>query len=282
MNTRIVKSVTKMQRLRAGLPRPVVLVPTMGALHEGHLALVDRAIQLAGRKGSTVASIFVNPTQFGPEEDFWKYPRSFRHDCLLLSKKRCNLVFAPDPGDMYAPDASVVVTESQLGTVMCGASRPGHFTGVCTVVTKLFHLIQPDFAIFGEKDFQQLAILRRMARDLNFAVRIVGHPIVREPDGLAMSSRNVYLSAEERQQAPLIQRALSDAEKKVRTRSMTRKILERWIRHRIEQASLAKVDYAVAVDPETLQPKEPKELPVLLAAAVFFGKIRLIDNILVN
>jgi pantoate--beta-alanine ligase len=254
----------------------------MGAFHEGHMALVDRAMQLAGRKGSTVASIFVNPTQFGPEEDFWKYPRPFKQDCLLLRKKGCNVVFAPAAGDMYAPDASVVVTEASLGTVMCGASRPGHFTGVCTVVTKLFNLIQPDIAVFGEKDFQQLAILRRMVRDLNFPVRIVGHPIVREPDGLAMSSRNAYLSTEERRQAPLIQQALRDAQNKVRTQSITRKTLEDWIRRRIEQAPLAKVDYAVAVDPETLQPKEPKELPVLLAAAVFFGKTRLIDNILIN
>jgi pantoate--beta-alanine ligase len=279
---RIVNSMTQMRRLRARLPRPVALVPTMGAFHEGHMALVDRAMQLAGRKGSTVASIFVNPTQFGPEEDFWKYPRPFKQDCLLLRKKGCNVVFAPAASDMYAPDASVVVTESSLGTVMCGASRPGHFTGVCTVVTKLFNLIQPDIAVFGEKDFQQLAILRRMVRDLNFPVRIVGHPIVREPDGLAMSSRNAYLSTEERRQAPLIQQALRDAQNKVRTQSITRKTLEDWIRRRIEQAPLAKVDYAVAVDPETLQPKEPKELPVLLAAAVFFGKTRLIDNILIN
>ena len=166
---------------------------------------------------------------------------------------------------------------------MCGASRPGHFAGVCTVVTKLFHLVQPDIAIFGEKDFQQLAILRRMVRDLNFSVRIVGHPTVREPDGLALSSRNVYLSAEERQQAPLIQQSLREAEKKLRKpQSVSRRTLENLIRRRIEQGSLAKVDYVAVVDPETLQPKEPKELPVLLAAAVFFGRTRLIDNILVK
>jgi pantoate--beta-alanine ligase len=279
---RIVKSASRMQQLARDLPRPVVLVPTMGALHGGHLALVDRAKRLAGREGCTVASIFVNPTQFGPREDYRKYPRPFKRDCLLLQEKGCDLVFAPTPAGMYEPNASVMVTESQLETVMCGVSRPGHFAGVCTVVTKLFHLVQPDIAIFGEKDFQQLVILRRMVRDLNFPIRIVGHPIVREPDGLALSSRNIYLNAEERQQAPLIQQALRDAKEELRTRPISRRALESSIRHRIERGSLAKVDYVAVVDPETLQSKEPKELPVLLATAVFFGATRLIDNILVK
>jgi pantoate--beta-alanine ligase len=278
----IVKSLSGMQQLAGGLPKPVVLVPTMGALHEGHLALLDRAKRLAGRKGSTVATIFVNPTQFGPREDYRKYPRPFKRDCLLLREKGCDLVFAPTSAQMYQPDASVTVTESQLGTVMCGLSRPGHFTGVCTVVTKLFHLVQPDIAIFGEKDFQQLAILRRMVRDLNFPVRIVGHPTVREADGLALSSRNVYLTAEERLQAPFIQQALCDAERELRRSSISRQALESLIRRRIERGSLAKVDYVAVVDPETLQAKEPKELPVLLATAVFFSSTRLIDNILVK
>src|ERR1700726_4992899 len=216
----IVKSLARMQQLNSTLPRPVVLVPTMGALHEGHLALVDHAKKLAGRGGFTVATIFVNPTQFGPQEDYRKYPRPFYRDCLLLRKKGCNLIFAPTPSEMYQADASVVVTESQLATLMCGLSRPGHFAGVCTVVAKLFHLVQPDIAVFGEKDFQQLAILRRMVRDLNLAVEIVGHPTVREPDGLALSSRNVLLTAEERLQAPLLQQALCDAEKRLRMRSI--------------------------------------------------------------
>jgi pantoate--beta-alanine ligase len=271
-----------MQQLSRNLPRPVVLVPTMGALHEAHLALVGRAKMLAGNRGTTIATIFVNPTQFGPREDYQSYPRPFARDCLLLRKTGCDLVFAPASAHMYKSDASVAVTESQLESVMCGVSRPGHFTGVCTVVTKLFHLIQPDTAIFGEKDFQQLAILRRMVRDLNFPVRIVGHSIVRAPDGLALSSRNVYLNAEERQQAPLLQQALREAEKKLRGRSVSRSALESLIRSRIEQGSLAKVDYVAVVDPETLQAKEPKELPILLAAAVFFGATRLIDNILVK
>jgi pantoate--beta-alanine ligase len=278
----IVKSLPHMQRLTLTLPKPVVLVPTMGALHEGHLALVEQAKKLAGGHGSTVVSIFVNPRQFGPREDYRNYPRPFIRDCQLLRENGCDLVFAPAATDMYKSDSSVVVTESQLTTVMCGLSRPGHFAGVCTVVAKLFHLVQPDVAIFGEKDFQQLAILRRMVRDLNFPVRVVGHPTVREPDGLALSSRNVYLGPEERRQAPLIQEALRAAESKLRAQSASRKALEQFIRRRIERGSLAKVDYVAVVDPETLQGKEPKELPVLLATAVFFGSTRLIDNILVN
>lgn len=278
----IAKSLVRIQQLTRTLPRPLVLVPTMGALHEGHLALVDHAKKLAGRNGSTVVSIFVNPTQFGPQEDYRKYPRPFDRDCLLLRKKGCQAVFAPTATDMYQPDASVVVNESQLTTVMCGRSRPGHFAGVCTIVTKLFHLVRPDLAIFGEKDFQQLAILRRMVRDLNFAVQIVGHPTVREPDGLALSSRNVFLSAEERLQAPLLQQALRDAEKSLRMRPISRQALENLIRRQIERGSVAKVDYVAVVDPDTLQPKEPKDLPVLLAAAVFLGPTRLIDNILVK
>jgi pantoate--beta-alanine ligase len=279
---RIIKSPARMQVLTRTLPKPIVLVPTMGALHEGHLALVDRAKEVAGRWGTTVASIFVNPKQFGPREDFQKYPRPFARDCLLLRKRGCDLVFAPSPAQMYEPDASVLVTESKLETVLCGLARPGHFTGVCTVVTKLFHLVQPDIAIFGEKDFQQLVILRRMVRDLNFPIRVIGHPTFRETDGLAMSSRNVYLTAEERRQAPLIQQALREAEKKLRTQSISRNNLQKSIQNWIEQGSLAKVDYVAVVDPETLQPKEPTELPVLLAAAVFFGPTRLIDNILVK
>lgn len=279
---RIVESVTRMQRLSRRLPRPVILVPTMGALHEGHLALVDRAKRLAGPNGSTVVSIFVNPTQFGPREDYQKYPRPFERDCSLLRGRRCDVLFAPSAAEMYAPDASVVVTESALAMLMCGASRPGHFVGVCTVVTKLFYLVQPDSAIFGEKDFQQLVILRRLVRDLNIPVRIIGHPTIREPDGLALSSRNAYLNEQERQQAPFIQKTLREAEQELRRRPVSRRALQNWMRRRIERGSLAKVDYVVAVDPETLKPKEPTTLPVLLAAAVFFGATRLIDNILVE
>jgi pantoate--beta-alanine ligase len=271
-----------MQRLSGRLPRPLVLVPTMGALHKGHLALVRKAKRFSGRTGTTAASLFVNPIQFGPAEDFNQYPRTFQSDCELLDDARCDLVFAPHADDMYFSDCSTVVVESDLSGVMCGAARPGHFTGVCTVVTKLFHIFRPDIAVFGEKDFQQLSILQRMARDLNFPVRIVAHPIVREEDGLALSSRNRYLSEEERRQATVIYSTLLGAEQKVRNGWNSTSRVENWMRFSISKKKLAKVDYVVAVDPVTLQRSDRINPPVLLAAAVFFGKTRLIDNRLIE
>jgi pantoate--beta-alanine ligase len=279
---RIVKSARLMQRLSGKLPRPLVLVPTMGALHKGHLALLRKAKRLSGRAGTTAASLFVNPMQFGPAEDFNKYPRPFRADCELLDSAECEVVFAPDASDMYLPDRSTAVLESDLSQVMCGASRPGHFDGVCTVVAKLFHILSPDIAVFGEKDFQQLAILRRMARDLNFPVRIVSHPIVREDDGLALSSRNRYLSDEERRQATVIYSTLLEAERKVKNGWDSTSRLESWMCSSISQQKLAKVDYVIAVDPITLRRSDRIAPPVLLAAAVFFGNTRLIDNRLIK
>jgi pantoate--beta-alanine ligase len=254
----------------------------MGALHEGHLALARRAGQLARGIGTTAASIFVNPAQFGPSEDFERYPRPFTRDSALLEQNGCDLLFAPEASDMYGADRSVEIVEDSLSTVMCGASRPGHFSGVCTVVAKLFNLFRPDIAIFGAKDYQQFAIIRRMVRDLNFSVRLEAHPTVREPDGLAISSRNIYLSAEEREQAPVIQHVLQRAEKRVREGRGSVAGLVEWMCAQIESAPLAKVDYAVAVDPENLQPTTRLRPPMLLAAAVFFGKTRLIDNRLVE
>jgi pantoate--beta-alanine ligase len=274
----IEKSVRLMQRLSGTLPRPVVLVPTMGALHAGHLALVKKAKRFSGRVGSTVVSLFVNPTQFGPGEDFHKYPRTFQADCELLRNARCAIVFAPDPEGIYFSDNSTTVVESELSRVMCGASRPGHFSGVCTVVTKLFLITRPDIAIFGEKDFQQLAILRRMARDLNFPVRILSHAIVREKDGLALSSRNRFLSDEERRAATVIFSTLLEAEQKIRNGWHLTSQVEDWMRASISKEKLAKIDYVVVVDPVTLQPSDRIKIPVLLAAAVFFGSTRLIDN----
>ena len=271
-----------MQRLSSKLPRPLVLVPTMGALHKGHLALIRKAKRLSGRTGTTAASLFVNPMQFGPSEDFHKYPRAFHADCELLDSAGCQLVFAPDAKDMYLSGSSTTVSESVLSQVMCGASRPGHFAGVCTVVAKLLHILSPDIAVFGEKDFQQLAILRRMTRDLNFPVRIVSHPIVREQDGLALSSRNRYLSAEERREATVIYLTLQEAEQKVRSGWDSTSRLESWICSSISKTKLAKVDYVVAVDPVTLRRSDRIAPPVLLAAAVFFGNTRLIDNRLIQ
>ena len=279
---RIVTDPAKLQQVVSQVPRPLVLVPTMGALHEGHLALVRRARRLARGTGTTAASIFVNPTQFGPSEDFGRYPRSFEQDSALLRQNDCDLVFAPDTPDMYYPDRSIEIVENSLSRVMCGASRPGHFSGVCTVVAKLFNLFRPDIAIFGAKDFQQFAIIKRMVRDLNFPIRLEVHPTVREPDGLAMSSRNIYLNAEEREQAPVIQQVLQRAEKKVcEGRGSVTGVVD-WMRTQIQLAPLAKVDYVVAVDPVNLQTASQLRPPMLLAAAVLFGKTRLIDNRLVE
>jgi pantoate--beta-alanine ligase len=279
---RIIKKPSQFQSLVRKIYRPLVLVPTMGALHEGHLALVRKARKLAGKQGTVAASVFVNPTQFGPKEDFGRYPRPFRRDCLLLRKNGCDLLFAPEMGDMYYPDRSIAVTENQLSKVMCGASRPGHFDGVCLVVSKLFHIVQPDIGVFGEKDYQQFAILRRMVRDLNFPTRIVSHPTVREADGLAMSSRNRYLSEEERRQAPIIYEAFRIADEKIRAGNISKNKLATWLRQKIESAPLAKIDYVEIVNLDDLQPVRELNPPLLLAAAVFFGKTRLIDNRLVK
>ena len=279
---RIVTDPAKLQQVVSQVPRPLILVPTMGALHEGHLALVRRARRLARGTGTTAASIFVNPIQFGPSEDFGRYPRSFEQDSALLKQNGCDLVFGPGAPDMYYLDRSIEIVENSLSRVMCGASRPGHFSGVCTVVAKLFNLFRPDIAIFGAKDFQQFAIIKRMVRDLNFPIRLEAHPTVREPDGLAMSSRNIYLSAEEREQAPVIQQVLQRAEKKVREgRGSVAGVVD-WMRTQIQLTPLANVDYVVAVDPVNLQTASQLRPPMLLAAAVLFGKTRLIDNRLVE
>lgn len=255
----------------------------MGALHEGHLALVTRAKEVAADSGTTVVSVFVNPTQFGPNEDFQSYPRPFEQDCEKLAGLGCDLVFAPSADAMYHPSASVVVHETSLGRTMCGASRPGHLDGVCTVVTKLFHLVQPDFAVFGQKDFQQLAVIRRLVRDLNFPLAIIGVPTVREADGLAMSSRNAYLSPEERAQAPILHHVLEAAATRVREKTiLSPDQLIKWMRAALEAAPLAKIDYVAVADPETLKPRETLTAPLVLAAAVYFGRTRLIDNTLLE
>ncbi len=254
----------------------------MGALHEGHLRLIDRARKVSGQNGRVIATIFVNPTQFGPREDYRQYPRSFREDCAKLRARGCDVLFAPTVEDMYRPDRSVTIQENRLSEVMCGLSRPGHFSGVCTVVAKLFHLTAPDVAIFGQKDFQQFVIVRRMVCDLDFTVRLIAHPIVREADGLALSSRNTYLSASERVQAPIVHRALREAAVKVQSGFRGVTPLERFIRSRIQSAPAAKIDYVAVVDPETLERKSALTFPILLAAAVYFGSTRLIDNVLLR
>jgi pantoate--beta-alanine ligase len=264
---------------RNGISR--VLVPTMGALHRGHTSLFDQARDEAGKDGDVIATIFVNPVQFGPNEDFDAYPRPLEADLEKCADHGVDAVFAPDVSEVYAADRSIIVGENRLSTTLCGASRPGHFDGVCTVVAKLFNLTRPDAAIFGEKDFQQLAVIRRLVRDLDFPVRIVAGPTVREADGLALSSRNIYLSAEQRAEAPTLARSLREVAAAIASGEIgdpseaRQEFLDRFA-----TASLARLDYFEIVDSSTLAPLESFDGhdPRLIAAA-FFGKTRLIDNV---
>lgn len=258
--------------------RPRVFVPTMGALHEGHLSLMDIARTRAGEKGKVVVSIFVNPAQFAPHEDFDSYPRELESDFEKCAGRGVDVIFVPERRAVYAADDSVRVVEEKLSAGQEGASRPRFFAGVCTVVAKLFHLVEPDAAVFGEKDFQQLAVIRRMVRDLHFPIEILAGPTMREPDGLAMSSRNAYLSAEEREQAPVIQRALGEAIAAIDAGATDAAGLVARVRERIGSAPLARIDYVEAIHPDTFEPVDEITGAVLLAAAVFFGKTRLIDN----
>jgi pantoate--beta-alanine ligase len=271
---KIAKTIAAARAFVRGSSRPIVLVPTMGALHHGHAALIRRARKLAGRKGRVVVSIFVNPTQFGPKEDFSSYPRPFRADAALCREAGADLVFRPEPVEMYAADKSVFIDESRLSTGLCGASRPGHFRGVCTVVAKLFLIVQPDIALFGEKDWQQLAIIRRMVRDLDFPVKIVGVPTVREPDGLATSSRNAYLTPEERAVAPRFSAALRAAASR-KTPAAILRAAER----DLARIPGARIDYVSLVHSETLEPVRHLRDGATLAAALFLGRARLIDNL---
>jgi len=269
-----------MARACRAVARPLVLVPTMGALHEGHLALVARARKLAGEGGTVAVSIFVNPTQFGPKEDFSRYPRPLREDTARCRAAGVDLLFTPSPAAMYEADHSVWIDEEALSATLCGASRPGHFRGVCTVVGKLFNLTGADVGVFGKKDVQQLAIIRRMVRDLNFPVRIVGVETVRERDGLAMSSRNRYLSPEERAQAPILRQALLAARERSRKRRGSPEKLAAEVAARIRTAPTARIDYVSVLDAERLRPPvRGKTGRWLVAVAVFFGKTRLIDHL---
>lgn len=252
------------------------LVPTMGALHEGHLSL----IRLAGKHTHcTVTSIFVNPTQFGPDEDLERYPRSLERDLELCSAEGVDAVFLPDADEMYSTDNTVVVDEQKLSQGLCGARRPGHFRGVLTVVAKLFNLVQPDMAVFGRKDAQQLALIQRMVRDLDFAIEIVPAPIVREEDGLAMSSRNRYLTTEERRRALCLKQALDLAEEVFRSGERDAAAVIRAMYELVSQVPGAVVDYIEAVHTEDLTPVKLLENGTLVALAVKIGNTRLIDNI---
>ncbi len=255
--------------------RRICVVPTMGYLHEGHLSLLR-----AGRARSDVLimTLFVNPTQFGPSEDLARYPRDEAGDVDKARAAGVDLVFAPDAAAMYPDGYQTSIEVRELAAPLCGASRPGHFAGVASVVAKLFHITQPHVAVFGQKDFQQLAIIRRMVRDLDFAIEIVGMPIVREPDGLALSSRNAYLSPDERRQALALSRGLRAAEARFAGGERRAAVLVEAARAEIAAAPLARVDYAELRDAGSLRAIEMLHAPAVLALAVFFGKTRLIDN----
>ena len=252
-------------------------VPTMGALHEGHLSLVRDA---KAKSDVVAVSIFVNPLQFGPTEDLAKYPRSFERDREFLEKEAVDILFAPQPEDMYPKGAVTYVTVEGLSEKLCGRSRPGHFRGVTTVVAKLFHIAEPDLAFFGQKDAAQATIIRRMVRDLNLPVEIVVCPIIREPDGLAMSSRNVYLRPEERKAAPVLNRSLTETKNRFDQGERNARKLIAAGKRVMAQESRVRLDYFEIVDPDTLDPVLEVTRSALVAIAALVGNTRLIDNIL--
>ena len=256
----------------------VGFVPTMGYLHEGHKSLMD-----AARKGNdkVVVSIFVNPMQFGPTEDLATYPRDLDHDAALCESAGVDLIFHPEPEEMYEKDFCSFVDMTGLTEGLCGKTRPIHFRGVCTVVNKLFNIVTPDHAYFGQKDGQQLAVIKRMVRDLNMDIEIVGCPIVREEDGLAKSSRNTYLSPEERKAALILSKTVALGKELAKTEKDANKVVEA-MKKNIETEPLAKIDYVEAVDALSMAPVEKLEGTCMLAMAVYIGKTRLIDNTLIN
>lgn len=256
----------------------VGFVPTMGYLHEGHKSLMD-----AARKGNdkVVVSIFVNPMQFGPTEDLATYPRDLDHDAALCESAGIDLIFHPEAEEMYEKDFCSFVDMTGLTEGLCGKTRPIHFRGVCTVVNKLFNIVTPDHAYFGQKDGQQLAVIKRMVRDLNMDIEIVGCPIVREEDGLAKSSRNTYLSSEERKAALILSKTVALGKELAKTEKDANKVVEA-MKKNIETEPLAKIDYVEAVDALSMAPVEKLEGTCMLAMAVYIGKTRLIDNTLIN
>ncbi len=281
----IVSSVAAMQRLaqkwqRSGIK--IGFVPTMGYLHIGHLSLVREARKRVGKRGKVVVSIYVNPTQFAPTEDLSKYPRDLKRDLKMCRAAGTDMVFTPGDAEIYPGKAeekySTYVVEEKLARTMEGASRPTHFRGVATVVAKLFNIVLPDVSVFGQKDFQQAAIIQRMVSDLNFPVQIIVAPTLRERDGLAMSSRNKYLDADQRSQATILFHALQAARAAVKRNPVSTARLNKDLQEFITAAPLAKLDYVEFFDPETLEPVTRVKPGTQMALAVFFGKTRLIDN----
>ncbi len=274
---KIIRTVAEMQQLSESWRQQqlsIGFVPTMGFLHEGHLSLVDLANSCCDR---TVVSIFINPTQFGPEEDFDEYPRDLARDEDLCRQKGADALFYPDQREMYAADFSTWVQEINLSKSLCGRSRPTHFRGVTTVVTKLFNIVNPHVAVFGSKDAQQALIIQRLTRDLNFPIRIVLGPIVREADGLAMSSRNRYLNPDQRKRALALYDGLQKAAEAYEQGERQGEVLKGLVRDRVQEAG-GIIDYVELVSQDTLSEVSAADGPVLLAVAAFFGETRLIDN----
>lgn len=273
----VVKNIDEMKKICRELrkEKTIGFVPTMGYLHEGHLSLVRRSKK---ENDITVVSIFVNPTQFGPNEDYNSYPRNLNRDASLLEKEDVDYVFIPEIEQMYPKDYSTYINEEKLSRHLCGRSRPGHFRGVCTVVTRLFNIVKPNRAYFGQKDAQQFRVIRRMVRDLNMDVEVIECPIVREPDGLAMSSRNIYLSTEERNQALALNRSLKIAENLYRSGEKNTERMKEKIVQYLSSFDKIKIDYVEIVSEETLEPVEKIEGKVVVAIAAWVGKARLIDN----
>lgn len=253
------------------------LTPTMGALHEGHMSLMEAARQACDK---VVTSVFVNPIQFGPNEDYDNYPRDLEHDAAIAESKGVDVVFHPSVEEMYPPNYNTYVVMETLTDTLCGAKRPGHFRGVCTVVNKLMNIVQPDKAFFGQKDAQQLAIIKRMVADLNMNVTVVGCPIVREEDGLAKSSRNAYLSEEERVAALCLSRAIFAAQEAIENGERNASTISKLVADTIEAEPMSRIDYVEVVDLANMQPVETLDEAGLVAIAVYIGSTRLIDNYL--
>ncbi|ACJ76248.1 pantoate--beta-alanine ligase [Thermosipho africanus TCF52B] len=277
---KVIEKIEEMKKISREIlesKKAIGFVPTMGFLHEGHLSLVKAA---KSENDITVVSIFVNPTQFGPNEDYNNYPRDLERDLSMLKDMEVDYVFVPSVEEMYPDSFSTYVEEIKLSRFLCGASRPGHFRGVCTVVTKLFNIVKPTRAYFGQKDAQQFRVLRRMVRDLNMDVELVEMPIVREPDGLALSSRNTYLNDEERKEAVRLYKSLLKAKELIESGEKDVEIIKNEMK-KILTHPLLRIDYIEIVDEENLEPVEKIDRRVIIAIAVFVGRARLIDNMII-
>lgn len=277
---KIIKTIEELRPIIKGWKREgltVGLVPTMGYLHDGHKSLIVKAVS---ENDKVVVSDFVNPTQFGANEDLSSYPRDIERDAALCEAAGADIIFHPEPEEMYFPDKCTFVDMDKLTKGLCGKTRPVHFSGVCTVVSKLINIVTPDRAYFGQKDAQQLAVIKRMVRDLNFDITIVGCPIVREADGLALSSRNTYLNAEERKAALILNKSLTIGKEMIEAGEKDVEKVREAITKSLQTEPLAKIDYVEIVNSENMEPMEQINSSVLVAIAVYIGKTRLIDNVM--